>query len=275
MFWRRFREKKLRMIWRVTKDSRTSFLVGTAHFSLYSFRNCLTELLKHSECAIFEGPLDPASMDKVVAAGKLADGTGGILDYLDEDTLRTIANVIDVGGPSHRSLLGIGVPIPAAHASLAQTLSGMKPWMAFFGIYSAFLREKGWKHSVDLEAFEIATELGKNVVFMETIEEQVEALESVPWEQMADFLKRISSWDKYTRDFMRWYLDGALAKIARNPYGFPTRTPRIIGRRDEVFCERMAPYLERGSAAVFVGIPHVVGIGRILGQAGYVVQQIE
>lgn len=275
MFWKRFWSKKLRMIWRVQKDSRTSFLVGTAHFSLYSFKTCLTRLLRQCECAIFEGPLDPSSMKQVVEAGTQEDGTGGILDYLDEQTLRTIANVIDLGVPARRSFLVLGTPPLAPQTHLAHTLGTMKPWMAFFGIYSAYLKKKGWTHSVDLEAFSIANNLRKNVVFMETIEEQVEVLDAVSCEQMADFLKRINSWNAYSRDFMRWYVDGNLTEIARNPYGFPTRNPQVIGRRDEIFVERMAPYLERGDAAVFVGIPHVVGIERMLLEAGFSVEQIK
>ncbi len=124
-----------------------------------------------------------------------------------------------------------------------------------------------------MEAYAIANELGLRIVSMEAIEEQIEVLESLSLQQMADFLKRIGLWRSYTSDFVRWYLDGDIATIASNPYGFPTRNSRVIDARDTIFCEKMQPYLERGHAAVFVGIPHVPGISRILARAGYTVEQ--
>ena len=264
MIWKLFRGRELRMVWRVSKAGRTSFLVGTAHFCPHSFRRSLKRLLGQSEAALFEGPLDPASMEKVVAAGMQGHDADGLLDQLDPRILGTIAKVLDLDTKPSSS---------DPKAGLASAVSSMKPWLAFFSMYTTFLKKKGWKHSVDLEAYTIANKLRKNVVFMETIEDQIEVLESLSFRQMADFLNRIESWDAYTRDFMQWYLDGNISKIARNPYNFPTRNPWVIDRRDAIFFEKMQPYLERGRAAVFVGVPHVAGINRMLVDAGYTVEQ--
>ena len=35
---------------------------------------------------------------------------------------------------------------------LYDMVKGMKPWLAFFTIWSNFLKKNGWKYSVDLEA---------------------------------------------------------------------------------------------------------------------------
>jgi len=261
------------MVWRVRKHLSESFLVGTAHFSPYSFRESLANLVKESEFALFEGPLNPPSLEKVVAAGMQGQNADSILDDLDAKTLGSIARILGLGGPGQKMLLDLHGPVPTPKSFLAQALGAMTPWMTFFSIYTAYLKKNGWKHSVDMEAYAIAKELGKTVVFMETIEEQIEVLETLSREQMADFLRRIDSWPTYTRDFMRWYVRGDLAQIARNPYGFPTRNPRVIDRRDPIFCERMRPYLERGGAAVFVGAPHVAGVRRILVDEGYSVDQ--
>lgn len=260
------------MVWRVTKDGRTSYLVGTAHFSPYSFRKCLTRLLKESDAALFEGPLDPSSMEKVVAAGMRGENAGGILEELDAKTLVSIADLLDLGPSAGTSFPGLG-PAPDTKTRLAQSMSTMKPWLAFFGIYTAYLKKKGWNHSVDMEAYKIATQLGKRVVFMETIEDQIEVMESLSSDQIVDFLKRIDSWRHYTDDFLRWYLEGDLTTISRNPYGFPTRNPWVIDRRDAIFCEKMKPYLEQGRAAVFVGSPHITGITRMLSEEGYSLEE--
>lgn len=273
MFWTHIWGKKLRMIWRVRKDLRQSFLVGTAHFSPFSFSESLRHLLRVSEYALFEGPLDPSSMEKVVAAGMQGNNNDSILDELDERTLDSIAKVLGLSGPGKELMFGMRALLPTAKTSLAEALGTMKPWMTFFSIYTAYLQKNGWKHSVDMEAYATAIELGKTVVFMETIEEQIEVLESLSREQIADFLRRIDHWPAYTRDFMRWYLRGDLPQIVRNPYGFPTRGPCVIGRRDAIFFEKMQSYLESGGAAIFVGSPHVPGVMRLLVEAGYSVDQ--
>ena len=110
---------------------------------------------------------------------------------------------------------------------------------------------------------------------METIEEQIEVLDTVSRDQIIDFLTRIDQWGSYTSDFVKWYLAGDLDKIYSNPYRFPTRSPLVIEDRDKVFYERMLYYLERGDAAAFVGIPHVMGINRLLSADGYEVRQMQ
>jgi uncharacterized protein YbaP (TraB family) len=84
-----------------------------------------------------------------------------------------------------------------------------------------------------------------------------------------DFLKRIDHWAHYMRQYARWYLDGDLAAIASNPFGFPTRDPWVIERRDKILYERMVPHLKRGDAVAFVGVPHVAGISHMMSADGY------
>jgi len=162
---------------------------------------------------------------------------------------------------------------PKPEASIRAMIQGMKPWMAFFAIYSRFLQNNGWTYSVDMEAYRLAGKMSKDIVPMETIEEQIEVLNAVSRTQIIDFLKRIDQWGSYTDDFVKWYLEGDLAKIYSNPYRFPTRSPLVIEDRDRVFYERMLTYLEQGDAAAFVGIPHVMGINRLLFADGYDIQK--
>ena len=61
----RSREKPLRMVWRVEKDGRRSYLVGTAHFFPYSFVGSLTRLLQKVGTVMFEGPLDEESTARI------------------------------------------------------------------------------------------------------------------------------------------------------------------------------------------------------------------
>ena len=262
-----FKEKELKMVWQARKEGQVSYLVGTAHFFPHSFKASLTRLIEKAETCIFEGPLDEASMQSVVEAGYMGDRNWSLLQELDAATISSLARAVSPNlgkeSPLHELLLG------ATQRSLSELVRGMKPWMAFFTIYSAFLETLRWKHSDDLEAIEIAKALDRHIVPLETIEEQIEVLDTIDREQIIEFLKRVTHWKKYTSDFARWYLSGRLDKIASNPYGFPTRNPWVIDRRDRILFDRMLGHLDRGNAVVCVGVPHIAGISGLLVSKGY------
>jgi uncharacterized protein YbaP (TraB family) len=270
-----FRQKELKAVWRLEKNGRRSFLVGTAHFFPYSFKASTTKLLKQVNKVLFEGPLDEISMSKVVDAGLQGDRSDCILDELDEATVAKIAKILAPADSSGSVAANLEMFFTAPDVSIRAMIEGMKPWMAFFSIYSRFVQNQGWKYSVDMEAFHLGEKMGKNIIPLETIEEQIEVLETVSRPQIIDFLKRIDQWHSYTRDFVKWYLDGDLEAIHSNSYRFPTRSQAVIEDRDKVFYHRMVPHLEQGDAAAFVGIPHVMGINRLLSADGYEIRQVQ
>ena len=71
------------------------------------------------------------------------------------------------------------------------------------------------------------------------------------------------------KEYEKSYLDADIEKIVSYRSVFPTRHYSVIGRRDEILCERMRCYLEDGDAVAFVGAPHIPGITRMLGAEGY------
>jgi hypothetical protein len=83
-------EKKLKTVWKVEMGGKKNYLVGTAHFFPYHFRVSLKKILRRSKRALFEGPLDPQSMEKVVAHGSQGKGSLEIYEALDSQTLREI-----------------------------------------------------------------------------------------------------------------------------------------------------------------------------------------
>lgn len=258
------------MVWKVDKDGSSSFLVGTAHFFPYSFRTCLKRLFQQVETVLFEGPLDEKSMQEVVDAG-LQGRDDCLLRKLDKPMLERISSAIQPSGQGKKLLTAFHLLAPYPD-TVETMIKGMRPWMAFFTIYTRFAGIQGWRHSVDMEAYKLAREMGKTLAFLETIAEQIEVLDGLSLPQIVDFLARIDQWKFYMGNIVKWYLAADLEQIASNPYGFPTRHPWVIERRDEIMYHRMLPYLEQGRSAVFVGSPHVVGISRLLRAAGYEVR---
>jgi hypothetical protein len=148
-------------------------------------------------------------------------------------------------------------------------VKGMKPWLAFFTIWSNYLKKNGWKYSVDLEGYTLAEGFGKKIVFLETIEEQINVLENLTLDRIIDFLKRVDQWQELTQGYVTCYLAGDLERIKSKGLQFPSRHHSVIDHRDKIFYERMLEYLEQGDAVAFVGAPHVPGVSKLLREDGY------
>ena len=272
MFFMKSKEKELKMIWEVEKNNNKSFLVGTAHFFPHSFKTSLSRYIKNADTVLFEGPLDKENMAKVVNAGFEKEDTPHLFEGLDKQTIASITKALAPPGRDRIPFFFFNLLTSSAENPADTMVKGMKPWMAFFTIWTKFLEKKGWRYSVDLEAYGIAREMGKNVVFLETIEEQIEVLEGLSHEKIADFLKRIDHWDAYAQEYVKCYLDGDLEKLRSIVSRFASHRFSVIDGRDQILYERMLGYLEKGDAVAFVGAPHIRGISRMLRADGYQTQ---
>lgn len=269
MFFKNWYGKKLKMIWNVEKRGKQSYLAGTAHFFPHSFRSSLKRYIQGANHILFEGPLDQKSMTRVVQAGFQKKSTGHLFDELNSQTIRSISRAIAPATGNRMSFLFLS-PYSLATENPAHSLVlGMKSWLAFFTIWARFLEKNGWIYSVDLEAYQVASKLNKKIIFLETVEEQIAVLERISHEKIIDFLNRVDQWPKYARQYASCYLAGDLENLKSFRIGFPSRHKSIIHRRDRIFYERMAAYLEEGNTMAFVGAPHVIGIRELLCADGY------
>ena len=268
------KERVLRTVWRAEKNGRVNYLIGTAHFFPFHFRISLKKLLQKTQRALFEGPLDSPSMEQVVIQGSGGKNSLEIYESLDAETIREIKN--KTGG-----LFADSSPFPPflpprrnKSDSLREHFEKLSPWLAFFNIWTSYLKVKGWEGSVDLEAFETAKKLGREIHFLETIEEQVRVLERIPPERMINFLKKVRHWDEYSESYVQVYLRGSLSDWMAGTSDFPSRCSPVIDERDRIFFERIQPFLEKGGAAVFLGAPHLRGVNRMLEQDGHSIAQL-
>jgi uncharacterized protein YbaP (TraB family) len=92
-------------------------------------------------------------------------------------------------------------------------------------------------------------------------------------DRILNFLRRPEDWKRRMRQSLSAYLDGDLARMFNTGTEFPTRTPTVIGLRDQRFRERMTPYIEQGRAAVFVGTAHMLNLEHMLREDGFTVAQ--
>jgi hypothetical protein len=267
-------EKKLRTVWRIEKDGRVNYLVGTAHFFPYHFRISLKKLLRQTRRALFEGPLDPMSMEQVVAQGSGGKGSLKIYEALDPQTIQEIKEKTGALFEDSSPFPLFLPPRDKKTDPVRAHFQNLSPWLAFFNIWTSYLKTKGWNGSVDMEAFEIAKQLGHEIHFLETIEEQVLVLDQIPIERMIRFLKKVRQWDEYSQAYVQVYLNGALADWMAGTSDFPSRCAPVIDDRDRVFYQRMQPFIQKGQTAVFLGAPHLHGVNRMFENEGYLVNQV-
>jgi len=262
------KERELRMVWKVLKGGRKSFLVGTAHFFPYSFKNSLRRYISNMDIILVEGPLDDNAV-KTVAEHGLSRGKQSLYDALDAQTINKINRGLTYPSRGLSSFASYMNTFKTSGDLLFEQIKDKRPWMAFFSIWFHYLEKKGWRFSTDLDALRIAVELGKEVQFLEKIEEQIEALNGVSLERIVNFLKKIERWDKYARRYVKYYLRGDLEGLMSAAREFPTFCESIINKRDPILHERMKPSLEKGDTIAFVGITHIQGIKKRLLEDGY------
>ena len=268
-----WKKKRLKTVWRVEKDGHTFFLVGTAHFSPYSFKKALIKLIQGVEMVLFEGPLDQESMDRVVQYGQQGEDTRSIYEALDPAVVKEINRQMGVrsGLPTTAGSY-LDILYPTSSDFWEVYTRGVRPWMAFFTIWSAFLN---WKHSMDVEAFHIAQKLGKKIQYLETIEDQLEALDGIPFDRIVNSLNHIEQWKAHKEVFMKAFLEGDLQKFFSMTGEFPTRCESIITKRDPIFFKRIKTFFEKDKTAAFVGVGHIPGILDMFLDEGYQVTQEE
>ena len=263
--------RRLKTVWRVEKDGKSSLLVGTAHFTPYRFKKALTKVIENVETTVFEGPLDQESMAKVVQYGRQGENSPSIYKALNPEAIKEINK--QLGGRLEASTTA-GSYMELIHPTTLDFLEihtrGVRPWMAFFTIWSAFL---DWKHSMDVEAFHIAQKLGKKIEYLETIEDQLAALDGIPFERIVNYLNDIKHWGGHKKVFMKDFLEGDIQKFFSMTGEFPTRCGSIIAKRDPIFFERMRGHFEEKKTTAFVGVAHIPGIQKMFLDEGYRVIQ--
>jgi uncharacterized protein YbaP (TraB family) len=259
------------MVWRIEKGSRGGFLVGTAHFFPHSLARPLTALMREIETVIFEGPLDQASMTKIAEYGRQAQTSPSLEEGLDPKVIRQINKEFnDRWLPSSSAESQLQLIRPSKRDAVDVYVRGVRPWMAFFTLWSTYL---GWKYSIDMEAFHVAEGLGKKIEFLETVEEQLVALDEIPFERIVDYVNRFGQWKSYKEFFLKHFSTGDLEGLMSRTNRFPTRCESILGMRDTRFFERMIGFFETGRAMAFLGMSHIPSIQKMFLDAGYRVEQ--
>lgn len=270
-----FLERKFKMLFSVEKAGKVNFLAGTAHFFPYSFKKSLTGLIKRMDTVLFEGPLDERNMEAVRSFGTSFSEETWLYKSLDKNVIKEIDREFALWHYGDNTTASQYLNILSFRKSgiFIEQVKNFKPWMAFFVIWALYLKRRGWKFSVDREAHGIATKLGKQIVYLESIDEQIKALDAIPLERIIAFLNSFRDWERFVIRHKRFYLKGDLDRLFHTTLEFPTRCDSIIDKRDPIIFERLKPYMEKGRAIAFVGTIHLIGLSKLLEEEGFTVKK--
>lgn len=263
--------RKLRMVWKISYKNKESYLVGTTHMFKYRFTSSLKKLIGLSDRVLLECCLNSQTFNKIMLASKERKRVL-IYDMVDSETIDSLAN--SFASVSFKgNLLDMGdlklIALKRVFADeIKIILKSHAHWAAFFTLWYDFLKLLDWKNSMDLEAQNIAEEMGKGLIFLEEPEEQIKAMEEIPPQRVVNFLKQSPNWESYTERFLKLYLKGKIEKLMEVTSEFPTRCESILDRRDPVLFERMLPHIEKGNVSIFVGITHIPGLLSLISNQG-------
>lgn len=262
-------ERELRTVWRITNGARSSYLAGAARFFPYRFRRSIARYLARVDRLVLEGPLDEEAQQRLVARGARCGAGEGLGDLLDPATILKINGELGMRDSS------LGVQLVAQGflggkpgQSVCVDIEGLRPWMAFYRIWTHYLGRHGFTHRIELDALRAAEASGKPVHYLETIEEQVAALDGIPVARFVAFL-RDADWAEHQRAVVRTYLHGAPAAIDARARAFPTYCESVVHRRNPRLYARMRPHLDAGGALIMVGVVNCPGIVALAQSDGY------
>lgn len=263
-------------IWKITDHNSTLYLFGTVHLlpqDLNWLRDDLRDVMRESGTVFFEvDTSETGRIDATVLSAQLGLRQDGLrlADSLDNYQLKLLDAVANNGN------------IPLA------SLDSMKPWLASEYLTQTAALNAGL--SADLSADEalksMARRQQKNVIYLETVEDQIRAVADLPQslqleiltETMEEFddignqLFRISQgWSVGQTDFLTQQMIDPLKDEAGEMYR------SLLVDRNKNWADQLIRHLEgSGTSLVAVGTAHLLGeesLIRDLEEAGYTVER--
>ncbi len=256
------------LLWRVSGAAAgDSYVLGTMHTAeprVLKLVDTIERQFADSPVFAMEVVLDEPAMRKL----------GVAMFYSDGQRLSQV-----VGAPLFeriaRHLGDYGVP-----ASVAES---MKPWAAFTTLSMPASSDAA---PLDLQLMSAARAAGKEVVGLETVEEQLAVFEGVPEVDQVAMLREVAC---HHTTFQREIMEMVDAYVARDLVALVEQSERYDGvgkqalmdkllyQRNSRMAERMVPLLAAGHAFVAVGALHLPGergVLRLLEQQGYRVEAV-
>jgi hypothetical protein len=268
------------IFWKIEKPGvETSYLLGTMHVTdprVLAMPKGAAEAKAGSKVVVVESDeiLDEKqAMGRLLAQPQLTMMTNGksITDYLSPEDQKTL----------EAGLKARGIPLSA--------VSRMQPWMlsSFIALPACELaRKSGGADFLDKKLAEDAVREGKPVKGLETMQEQLGAIASIPIDfhikSLIEMVRLGDRMDDVTATMTDLYLKGEIGMMmpmlkrvapdSSEGEGYAEFEERVVTDRNQRMADRSLPVLEQGGAFIAVGALHLVGdqgLVALLRKAGY------
>ncbi len=262
-------------IWSVATDTGRTYIMGSIHTlksASYPLPRAYRSAYDHAATVLFETDTtrmnEPAMQARLMALGLYPQGES-IRDHVSPETYRLLS----------RKLTSLGLD-PAR-------FQRFKPWLTALNLVMMELQHLGYdpRHGVDAHFLERARRDGKEVLYLEAPESQIELLASMDREEQEKFLlqslQEVEVLAQTAEEMTGAWLDGdtgALEEIVKRGFkGFPGLYRRFMLDRNMRWLPDLQALIKRGGdSLVIVGAGHLVGdrgIIKLLENRGYSVRQ--
>ncbi|MBP3298681.1 MAG: TraB/GumN family protein [Muribaculaceae bacterium] len=265
------------LLWKISGNgaAKPSYIFGTHHIapvsvldSVAAFKDALAEVNHVYGEVVMADLMTPAGQQKLMAAMMApADSTlAKVLTPAQADSVNTV------------------LPMLAPGATV-QMFDAFKPAMLNTALTAA-LSQKAFPdfnpgQQLDATVQQLATEAGKEVGGLETVESQIQVLAGAPIaDQVKDLMKVIADMDGNTEDAVRLaalYRKGDLQGMLQmmdEETDSAVDLDRLLFSRNRAWIKRMAEQLPSGAYMYVVGAGHLPGeqgVIELLRKAGYTV----
>jgi len=259
-------------VWTVSKDGKTSHIMGTIHVGVTldeALPPALQDAAANARVVVLE--IDPTNVDAagMLAAARLPEGERQDQLY-PPGVWHEIANQLN--GTMNE-----------------QTLRTLRPWFTMLMLLQAVvgqMHEGAPPEGMDVTLFRLAGETGVAFEALETVQDQVNALASPPDAEVArmvtEMVQGILAGENELEVLLEAYRSADLARIGMillDPDErelAPEFHAALIDRRNEAWMAPLREQLEQGDAFIAVGLGHLVGPEGILARlrnVGYAVER--
>lgn len=263
-------------LWKVTSKTGTLYLQGSVHVlkaDSYPLAPAIERAYAASETLVLEVDMSemasPEAQQRIMAKAMIS-GTGTLQQALDEDTCQKLNAACD----------RVGLPIAA--------LAKFKPWFATMTLTLTQLNKMGFdsEHGLDTYFFGRAEADGKKVLGLESVDFQIDLLNSLSRENPNDFVTRALA-DLTVIEEDVAFLEKAWktgdsealsALMSKSFEGYPNLYKTFVLDRNERWLKTLRGLLKTSEThMVVVGAGHLSGKGgllELLKQKGYAMEQL-
>ena len=269
-------ETKRNFLWSIKNDKNTIYFLGSVHFlnsESYPLAVEIENAYKDSKKVVFETDIagfnDPTFQINLVNLGVIPEGKA-LHQYISEQTYKSLKEKAE----------NLGLPV--------ELFDVLRPWLCGLTVTAVAVQRLGLdpNHGIDVHFFYRSKEDGKQLVFLESVEDQLKLFTEMSKEQEEAFLgqtiKDLDLIEAKLPELVNAWTNGdadGLASIVEKSFKeHPEAYETMVVQRNKNWAVKIDDLIKRDvDTLVIVGAAHLVGhenLLELLRGRGYKIEQM-